>query len=83
MELKDTIELMNSADYKDRFRAEYFQIKIRYNKLHNMIIKYEAGTLNFEPNCSIETLKKQASAMGNYLYILEVRAEIEQIALNA
>ena len=29
-ELKDTIELMNSADYKDRFKAEYLQIKIRY-----------------------------------------------------
>ena len=82
MELEDTIELMDSADYKDRFRAEYFQTKIRYNKLHNMIVKYEAGTLNFEPNCSIETLKKQASAMDNYLYVLEVRSEIEQIALH-
>ena len=32
MELKDTIELMNSADYKERFKAEYFQTKIRYEK---------------------------------------------------
>lgn len=29
-ELKDTIELMNSSDYKDRFKAEYYQLKIRY-----------------------------------------------------
>jgi hypothetical protein len=28
-ELKDTIELMNSSDYKDRFKAEYYQLKIR------------------------------------------------------
>ena len=26
-ELKDTIELMNSSDYKDRFKAEYYQLK--------------------------------------------------------
>lgn len=80
-ELSDTIELMTSEDYKERFKAEYWQAKIRYNKLHNIIIKYEAGALNFEPNCSLETLKKQASTMGNYLYILEVRAEIEGIIL--
>ena len=29
MELKDTIELMNSSDYKERFKAEYWQTKIR------------------------------------------------------
>lgn len=80
-ELSDTIELMTSEDYKERFKAEYWQTKIRYDKLHDMIVKYEAGTLNFEPNCSLEIFKKQASAMGNYLYLLEVRAEIEGITL--
>ena len=46
-----------------------------------MIIKYEADTLGFEPNCSIELLINQASAMGEYLHILEIRAEIENIEL--
>lgn len=27
MELNETIDLMKSADYKDRFKAEYFQLK--------------------------------------------------------
>ena len=27
MELKDTIDLMTSEDYKDRFKAEYYQTK--------------------------------------------------------
>lgn len=81
MELKDTIDLMNSEDYKDRFKAEYYQTKIRYDKLHSMIIKYEAGKLDYEPTCSIETLKLQAREMGNYLYRLELRAEIENIEL--
>lgn len=81
MELKDTADLMNSADYKDRFKAEYWQTQVRYEKLHAMVIKYEAGTLNFTPTSDIELLKKQKSHMGQYLYCLEVRAEIEGIDL--
>ena len=71
-----------NADYKVRVALEYSQLKERYNKLHSMIVKYEAGTIDFKPNCSLELLKKQAAAMGQYLYILEVRAEIENIPLN-
>lgn len=81
MDLKDTIELMNSPDYKDRFKAEYYQTKIRYDKLHKMCVKYEAGTLDFTPDCSLELLKEQKCAMGNYLYCLELRAAIEDINL--
>lgn len=81
MELLDTVELMVSDDYKNRMKAEYLQTKIRYDKLHEMIVKYESNTLNFEPSCSLELLKKQASAMGHYLYCLECRAEIEGIEL--
>lgn len=81
-DLKDTVAMMNSEDYKERFRAEYFQTKIRYEKLHAMTIKYEAGTLNFTPSCSLELLYEQKRHMGNYLHCLEVRAEIEKIDLN-
>lgn len=81
MELKDTIELMQSADYKERFKAEYYQTKIRYDKLHTMTIKYEADTLNFEPACSLELFNEQKKYMGMYLHVLEVRAEIEDIQL--
>ena len=81
MQLRDTIPMMESEDYKDRFRAEYYQTKIRYGKLHQMCIRYEAGTLDFEPSCSLELLKEQKVAMGKYLNILEIRAEIEGIEL--
>ena len=79
--LKDTVDLMNSDDFKDRFKAEYYQTKIRYDKLHEMVVKYEAGTLPFTPNCSLELLKHHESMMSYYLYDLEVRAEIEKIEL--
>ena len=46
-----------------------------------MTIKYEAGTLDFEPDCSLELLEEQAGFMGMYLHTLEVRAEIEKIEL--
>ena len=81
MELKDTIEMMNSEDYKERFKAEYYQTKIRYDKLHKMIIKCEADTLGFVPNTPINLLCEQAQYMGNHLRILEIRAEIEKIEL--
>lgn len=81
MKLEDTIKLMNSEDYKDRFKAEYYQTKIRYDKLHKLIIKIEAGTCDFTPSCSLDIHKEQAKYMGMYLHILEVRAEIENIEL--
>ena len=79
--LSETAEMMNSADYKERFKAEYLQTKIRYEKLHEMTIKYEAGTLNFTPSCSLELLNTHKSHMGQYLHCLEVRAQIENIDL--
>lgn len=82
MELKDTIEMMQSEDYKERFKAEYFQTKIRYDKLHKMIIKYEAKTLDFTPTCDIDLFKDQARAMVMYLNTLEIRAEVEGIDLS-
>lgn len=82
MQLKDTINLMTSDDYKERFKAEYHQVKIRYDKLDEMTVKYEAGTLPFTPNCSLELLKEQKKHMGNYISCLKIRAEIENIKLD-
>lgn len=81
MELKNTIEMMQSADYKERFKAEYHQTKIRYEKLHRMLTKADAGTLEFTPSCPLALLKEQKANMGKYLYCLEVRAEIEGVDL--
>ncbi len=81
MDLKDTIEMMQSADYKERFKAEYYQTKIRYTNLHNMLIKADAGTLEFTPTCPLDLLRDQKANMGKYLYCLEVRAQIEGIEL--
>lgn len=81
MELKETVGLMNSSDYKARFKAEYLQTKIRYDKLDKMLIKHEAGVLDFTPNCPIEILENQLYYMKQYLDTLRIRAEIEKIEL--
>ena len=81
MELNDTITMMESADYKDRFRAEYAQLAIRFEKLKIMTEKWDAGTLNFSPTCPRSTYNMQLRAMADYLAVLEVRAVAEGIKL--
>lgn len=81
MDLKDTVLMMNSNDYKERFKAEYYQVKIRYNKLAEMLNKYEDGVLDFKPKCPISLLYGQLSDMRHYITTLEIRAIIEEIQL--
>ena len=85
MTYQETVDLMLSADYKDRFMAEYYQTKIRYEKLKAFNTKIEASQWKLEEppkhDCPIDILRTQQSAMGEYLHLLEVRAEIENIKL--
>ena len=83
MTLTDTIALMNSDDFKDRFRAEYLQLTIRLSKLEKMLCEMKAGTLNFTPKCSYELLYEQAVYMKQYKHVLEERAKIEGIDLGS
>ena len=81
MKLNETVEMMNSADYKERFKAEYLQLKIRMEGLSNMLRKYKEGTLNFTPSCSYDLLDGQLIVMDMYAVYLKKRAEIENIKL--
>ncbi len=81
MKLQDTIELMNSGDFKDRVKAEYYQLKIRRDGLKEMLKKYKEGTLEFTPNCDYDLLHTQLVYMEGYMVVLETRAEIENIKL--
>ena len=81
MELKDTIPLMQSADYKERFKAEYWQLVSRYKKLRNMLENWDSGTLQFEPTCPRSTYSIQIKAMEDYIAILEARAAMEDVCL--
>lgn len=38
-DLKETVSLMTSEDYKERFMAEYYQLETRYLRLRKMYEK--------------------------------------------
>lgn len=75
MELKDTVEMMLSDDYKERFRAEYLQLNIRFVKLQDMVNNWEH--LGFHPTLSREFYLIQIGVMKAYMRILEFRARAE------
>lgn len=79
--LIDTAILMKSDDFKDRFRAEFYQLSIRYEGLQKMVNAYENNQLKFTPKCTLEIFKSQLDAMKKYIDILEERAKIEDISL--
>ena len=81
MELRDTVEMMNSADYRERFKAEYYQVVVRYQKLKAMLLKWDNGELNFHPTCPRSTYNMQIKAMTDYIAVLEARAVMEGIEL--
>ena len=81
MELKETVEMMNSADYKERFKAEYQQVVIRYQKLSAMLEKWDNGELNFTPTGPRSIYNMQVRAMTDYIAVLEARAVMEGVEL--
>ena len=79
--LNETIELMTSSDYKDRFKAEYYQLEYRYNKLKKMLEDWEADKLSFTTTCNRDIYTSQIVSMSVYLNVLRQRAEIENVEL--
>lgn len=67
MELKDTVDLMLSDDWKDRLKAEYLQCVIRLNGLQKVFDSGQFG--KFEKMA----LESQLSAMRGYCGILASR----------
>lgn len=91
--LRDTVNLMNSEDYKERFIAEYWQTKIRYEKLRAFNTRIEAakklGYRDVLDTVKLPQIKTpydifsaQQDAMAKYLHLLELRAVFEDIDLN-
>ena len=81
MKLEDTANMMCDDDYKERFKAEYYQVVIRYKKLKNMLERWDEGFFDFEPTCPRSTYNMQIKAMTDYIAVLEARAVMENIEL--
>lgn len=79
--LDETVDLMCSSDYKERFKAEYYQLSIRYESLKHMLHEWDIVGLDFKSTCPRSTYDLQIKAMKEYLAVLEARAKIEGIEL--
>ena len=79
--LKDTASFMKSKNYIKRFIAEYWQLKIRYEKLEVTVSRYDWGMLDFQLACPIYILREQLRVMREYMELLKLRAEKEGISL--
>lgn len=71
-----------TPEWQVRFIEEYNELKNRKMKLHKMLVKYDAGTLDFKPTCPVELLKQQEIVMSEYMRILEIRAQMEGVILD-
>ena len=83
IDLKDSVELMVSSDYKERFLAEYAQLSNRLDKLEAMMDAWRNDKLDFTPTCPYSTYKLQICVMKDYKAILEARAKMEGIDTDA
>lgn len=80
--LEDTVDLMiNGENFKDRFKAEYYQLVIRFQKLTKMLDNWDNNRLDFEPDTPRGVYNLQVRAMSDYIAALEARAAIEGIEL--
>lgn len=69
-------------EWQARFKEEYHDLKNRQAKLHKMLVKFDAGTLDFKPTCPVELLRQQENVMSEYMRILEIRAQMEGVILD-
>ena len=74
--LSDTIDWMQSDDYKVRLKAEYWQLVIRMERLRRAIVARDFL------DDYIQELKPQFDIMRKYKHILEQRANAESIELD-
>ena len=64
IDIKDTIEAMTSDNYQMRFAAEYWQTKIRYEKLKAMLTKWEACTEKYSSSYTEDFNRELEHALG-------------------
>lgn len=76
MELKDTVWMMESNDYRLRLQAEYLQLKIRLIKLASALSLMNTYTKQYQ------LMKTQHNVMLQYQTILLARLEDEGINLD-
>jgi hypothetical protein len=76
-ELKQSVDLMLSEDYKERLVAEHMQLKSRIEGLNDFLTKWNDGNLDFTPKSFMSVFESQLNAMRQYFEALERRLKDE------
>lgn len=83
MLLKQSVDLMLSDDYRDRFAAELLQLHHRHLRLTQFLLKIKSAELGLcempEHDCPVSLLQQQSDHMDAYLTTLRIRAAIERV----
>ncbi|KWW29285.1 MAG: hypothetical protein AUK63_1507 [bacterium P3] len=82
MNLSEIAKLMLDGDYRNRFRAEYYHLKVRLNNLKAVLKLWDENKLDFTPDCPRSIYTIQLRAMEEYLAVLEARARIENVNID-
>lgn len=82
MKLNESVEMINSENYQEGFKAEYYQLTNRICELQNMLAAWDNDKLTFEPTCPRSTYDLQLKAMMEYKALLEMRAVMENIHID-
>lgn len=77
MTWEETAVGMMSTDYRERFVAEYWQLRIRIERLSDVIDGYN----RFAFVCPKSLFESQLMAMKSYKIMLEQRAKLDKIDL--
>lgn len=77
----DTVRLMQSPSYRDRFIAEYIQLTIRKDALARFVEREMSSDIPAATSEGLELMKHQVSVMIEYQEILRRRAALEQIEI--
>lgn len=89
LNLNDTVKPMLSDDYRERLKAEYWQLRIRIKKLSKFLDEHENGFVDLDvgfidPDIGMNyrsLLCMQLAYMISYKNILEQRAIVDDIEL--
>ena len=73
--------MMLSDDYKERFKAEFWQTLIRYRKLSFQLAGWD--TAPFIHESDRKTLERQAELLAGLIYIYMKRSVLERVDLFA
>lgn len=79
MTLAETVPMMTSEDYRDRFRAEYFQLVNRIEKLSRFMKRAKEGKVKLPYPWTM--FDEQLKYMRGYRDVLKARIDIEGISL--